>query len=87
MPDLPDLLAAIRTDPAAEEGWLALAGWLADHGRDDEAVIMRVFWPAARDTVGAGTPLHQVLRMMARDNGGLARRARAVEAWDAEPSD
>ena len=30
MPDLPQLLAAIRADPGGEAGWLALSAWLWD---------------------------------------------------------
>jgi hypothetical protein len=40
------ILEAIRRmsdDPAR---WLALAGWLADDGRDNEALAVRNFYPA-----------------------------------------
>jgi uncharacterized protein (TIGR02996 family) len=42
-PTVPD---AIRERPDDGARWLALAGWLFDNGRDDEAVAVRAFWPA-----------------------------------------
>jgi uncharacterized protein (TIGR02996 family) len=87
MSELPDLLAAIRAEPNREANWLALAFWLADRGRDDEAAVVRVFWPALRDTVGAGTPLHQALRTVARNAARLGRRSREVEERVGEASD
>ena len=80
MSDLPDLLAAIRDRPNDEARWLALAGWLRDHGRDDEAAVVRVFWPTLRDTVTAcGASVHQSLRKVVRNAARLGRRAREVE--------
>ena len=82
MPDLPDLLSAIRDRPDDEAAWLALASWLWDHGRDDEAAIVRVYWPTLRDNVTVcGVSLHETLRNVAR----LARRAREVEAQREQP--
>jgi uncharacterized protein (TIGR02996 family) len=82
MPDLPDLLAAIRDQPDDEARWLALAGWLRVNGRDDEAAVVRVFWPTLRDTVTVcGVSLHQSLRKVARNAARLGRRAREVEQW------
>ena len=43
MPDLAQLLDAIRAGPDDEAGWLALGSWLRDNGRDDEAAAVRVF--------------------------------------------
>jgi uncharacterized protein (TIGR02996 family) len=81
MPDLPDLLAAIRDRPGDEAGWLALSAWLWDNGRDDEAVVVRVYWPTLRDNVTVcGVSLHGTLRKVARNAARLARRAREVEA-------
>jgi uncharacterized protein (TIGR02996 family) len=80
LPDLPDLLAAIRNQPDDEPRWLGLAAWLRDHGRDDEAAVVRVFWPTLRDTVTVcGVSLHQSLRKVARNAARLGRRAREVE--------
>jgi hypothetical protein len=45
MPD-PDLRAAIVAGPNDGERWLNLARWFAENGRDDEAAVVRVFWPA-----------------------------------------
>jgi hypothetical protein len=51
MPDLPALLDALRERLDDEGRWLALAGWLRDNDRDDEAAVVRVFWPTLRDNV------------------------------------
>ena len=67
-PDVPEagtlaILEAIRDQPDSEVHWLALAGWLRDNGRDDEASTVRDSWPMFRDalsrrmsiqTVGSG---------------------------------
>jgi uncharacterized protein (TIGR02996 family) len=83
-PDLPQFLDAIRARPDAEAGWLALAGWLWDYGRDDEAAAVRVFWPTLRDNVKvAGVSVEQTLRELARDVARLGRRAREIIGRDA----
>jgi hypothetical protein len=79
MPDLHSILDAIRQRPDAEPRWLALAGWLADNGRDDEAAAVRVFWPTLRDDVLVGGSLEATLRHMARHAGKLGRRAHEIE--------
>jgi hypothetical protein len=65
--------------------WLALAGWLLDKGRDDEAVAVRVYWPAFRDHLAhatlAATPNN--LAEHARLFGSIARQ---IEA-DFRPAD
>ena len=84
MPDLPQLLDAIRARPDAEAGWLALAGWLWDNGRDDEAAAVRVFWPTLRDTVTvSGVSVEQTLREVARHAVKLGRKAREIEGREA----
>jgi uncharacterized protein (TIGR02996 family) len=52
MPDLRPVVEAIRERPDDEGGWLALAGWLQDQGRDDEAAAARMFWPTLREDLG-----------------------------------
>jgi uncharacterized protein (TIGR02996 family) len=83
MPDPPDLVAlldALRDRPDDGDGWLALAAWLADHGRDDEAAAVRVYWPAFRDQVTVtGVPLGLTLRQVARNAGTLGPQARQIE--------
>jgi hypothetical protein len=49
MPDLPTLLQSIRADPDDKPQWLALSWWLWAGGREDEAAVVRVFWPTLRD--------------------------------------
>jgi uncharacterized protein (TIGR02996 family) len=79
MPDLPALLDAIRERPDDGLRWLALASWLWDNGRDDEAAAVRAFWPALRDTVvEAGVSLDETLRQVAWHSKTLARRAREM---------
>jgi uncharacterized protein (TIGR02996 family) len=80
MPDLPDLLAAIRDRPDDEARWLALAGWLRDHGRDDEAAAVRAFWPTLRDNVMVSqVSVEETLRQLAQHAKMLGRRAREVQ--------
>jgi hypothetical protein len=78
MPDLPQLLDAIRARPDA--GWLALASWLRDNGRDDEAAAVRVYWPTLRDNVTvSGVSVELTVRELARHAARLGRRAREIE--------
>jgi hypothetical protein len=42
MSDLPALLVAITGQPDDELRWVALAIWLWDNGRDDEAAVVHV---------------------------------------------
>ena len=86
MPDLPTILAALQANPADGSRWLALASWLADNGRDDEAVVVRVYWPTLRDNVvESGVPLNKTLSTLARNAARLGRRAREVEERLAGP--
>jgi len=78
MPD-PAMLAAIRADPNDESCWLALAGWLWDNGRDDEAAAVRTFWPAIRDTLAAGRCLDSALEDLRRNAKILGDCARGIE--------
>jgi hypothetical protein len=64
---------------------LALAAWLWDNGRNDEAAPVRVYWPTFRDNVTvAGISVVKTLRKLARHAGMLGRRPREIEArrWD-----
>jgi uncharacterized protein (TIGR02996 family) len=79
MPDLPQLLDAIRARPPEEAGWLALSTWLRHEGRDDEAAAVRVFWPTLRDNIDAGVSVEGTLRELGRHAAQLGRRAREIE--------
>jgi uncharacterized protein (TIGR02996 family) len=80
MPILTALLDAIRDQPNDERRWIALAGWLWDNGRDDEAAVVRVFWPTLRDNVTvSGVSLLETLRQTARHARLLGSRAREIE--------
>ena len=81
MADLPDILAAIEDRPDEGRRWLALASWLGERGRDDEAAAVRVFWPGLWGSVAGGTCLRQALRTVARSAARLGGKARAVEGW------
>jgi uncharacterized protein (TIGR02996 family) len=84
----PALLAAIAAHPDDEARWLALAAWLRDEGRHDEAAAVRAFWPALRDSLAAGRSLESALGLLRRHAGRLGRRARECEdrvATEPEP--
>jgi hypothetical protein len=79
-PDLAVLLAVLRNRPEDGHRWLALASWLWDQDRDDEAAAIQVFWPALRDNVlVSGVPLHATLRQVDRHAAWLGRRVREIE--------
>jgi uncharacterized protein (TIGR02996 family) len=81
--DLPQFLAAIRERPDDGPRWLALARWLTDNGRDDEAAAVRVFWPTLRDNLAVGVAeVARSLRRAAavRDAPGIVVLIHAVEA-------
>jgi hypothetical protein len=80
MPDLPAILDAIQADPNCEGRSLALASWLSDNGREDEAVAVCVFWPTLRDTMATGITLRVTMRRVARSAVKLGRRARQIES-------
>jgi hypothetical protein len=81
MPDPPTLLASIRANPDDGPRWLALAAWYAANGREDEAIAMRMFWPALRENVVTrGMTVDWVLADLAGHAGILATMARQVEA-------
>jgi hypothetical protein len=74
MLDLPAILAAIRERPDDAPRWLALAAWLWDNGRDDEAAAVRIFWPTLRDNVvEARVSVEDTLADVARHAGILGR--------------
>jgi hypothetical protein len=55
--------------------WRALAAWLLDNGRDDEATAVRLSWPTLRDNVvRSGMSLDQVA-LHAKVLGRWAREA------------
>jgi uncharacterized protein (TIGR02996 family) len=89
MPDLPPLLDAIRADPDEGPRWLALAGWLDDNGRDDEAAAVRVYWPTLRDDLAAGVSLDETLAYVARHARRLGAEARKIEGlkWERSADD
>jgi hypothetical protein len=81
MPDLPTLLASVHENPDDGPRWLALAAWYAANGREDEAVAMRMFWPALRENVAAGDmTVDWVLADLTAHAATLAAVAREVEA-------
>jgi uncharacterized protein (TIGR02996 family) len=84
-PDVVVILNAIRERPDDGHRWLALASWLWDHDRDDEAAAVQVFWPNLRDCVLIeGHSVHATLRYVARYALIFGRRAREVEQRVAE---
>ena len=75
-----DKSGAIRERPDGGARWLALAGWLWDNGRDDEAAPVRAFWPTLRDNVTeGGVSVEDTLRQLGRHAKILSRRAREVQ--------
>jgi uncharacterized protein (TIGR02996 family) len=88
MLELPAILDVLRERPDDEVRWLALAGWLADSGREDEAAAVRVFWPTLRDNVASGVSVEMTLRELARCAARLGRRAREIQGLaDEHPPD
>ena len=82
MPDSPELpavlLDAIRADPGHGNRWIALASWLWDNGREDEALVVRVLWPTLRDNV-ADTSLKATLAEVKRSAKRLTKWALKIE--------
>jgi len=70
-PDLAAILNAIEERLADRSRWLALASWLENQGRYDEAAAVEAFWPRLRDDVVSGISLHATLRQMAREAKAL----------------
>jgi len=79
VPDLPVILDAIREKPDDGPRWLALASWLRDNGRDDEAAAVRTLWPTFRENL-AFTTLGQTMDNLARHAALFGNIARQVEA-------
>lgn len=73
------LLAAVQDRPDVETRWLALAGWLGDNGRDDEAAAIRVFWAVIRDSMEDRRTPESPLDLIRRNAKRLGRRARGIE--------
>jgi uncharacterized protein (TIGR02996 family) len=83
VPDLPAVLDAIRERPDDGARWLALAGWLLDNGRDDEAAAVRVYWPVLRDNL-ARASLESTLADVAGHSRLMGRRALEMERGQRE---
>jgi hypothetical protein len=84
MRDLPQLLDTLHDRPDDGPRWLALAAWLWDNKRDNEAAAVRVFWPTLRDDVTvSGVSVELTLRELARHAVKLGRRAREIEGREA----
>jgi hypothetical protein len=73
------ILDSIRRNPDDAARWLALAGWLFDNGRDDEAVAVRVFYPVLVENLERGATVEDTLAIVRRNAGRLARRARLLD--------
>jgi hypothetical protein len=73
------ILQAVRCKPGDPACWLAVAGSLADNGRDDEAAAVRVFYPVLRDSLDRGASLEGTLDIVRRNAARLARRARLLD--------
>ncbi|HEX3152927.1 MAG TPA: hypothetical protein VHR66_32950 [Gemmataceae bacterium] len=83
--DLPTILDAIRHELDVEGHWFAFASWLWDNGRDDEAAVVRVFWPVIRDEL-PGRTLEAALELVRRESRLLGQRAREAEVEREESS-
>jgi uncharacterized protein (TIGR02996 family) len=79
MHDFPTLTGAIAQDPDDRARWLAMAAWFAAHGRDDEAIAVRVLWPTFRDSL-AYLPLSAILRSLAESAAVFGSIARQLES-------
>jgi uncharacterized protein (TIGR02996 family) len=73
-----NLLAAIHADRNDVARWLALAAWLSENGRADEAAAVRVFWREIRDGPG-GQSIEAALKDVRDHAEVLGRLARQVE--------
>jgi ABC-type arginine/histidine transport system permease subunit len=71
-------LTAISEVPDDGDRWRALAIWLLDNGRDDEAHAVRALWPTLRDNLACAS-LGDTLTDVARNAKVLAAVARKVE--------
>jgi len=73
------IVHSIRENPDDPTHWHALASWLADNGREEEAAVVRVFWPAIADTVALGVPVAEALEQVRRNAMRLGKAARDIE--------
>jgi hypothetical protein len=87
MLDLPPILAAIREQLHHEPRWLALAGWLADEGRDDEAAAVRVHWRTLAENVAGGVSVDETVAEVTRHAKLLGEVARRIEERRYEPGE
>src|SRR4051812_25604470 len=88
MADLPALLDSIRENPGSQARWLALSWWLWAHEREDEAAVVRVFWPMLRDRMTQdGWSLEATLADLERNAKVLADVARQVEERARSPAE
>ncbi|HKB03462.1 MAG TPA: hypothetical protein VKD90_14665 [Gemmataceae bacterium] len=75
------LVRRIVADPDDESAWRAYAADLADHGHDAEALIVRVLWPALRDSLLTLRSFDAVMSDVRR-NRNVLRALAAREATD-----
>lgn len=74
-PDVAVILNAIRERPNDGHRRPALASWLWDNDRDDDAVAIQVFWPDLRGNVLVeGNSVYATLRYVARHARVWAKR-------------
>ncbi|HKB01752.1 MAG TPA: hypothetical protein VKD90_06010 [Gemmataceae bacterium] len=77
----------IVADPDDESACLAYAGDLRDNGHDAEALVVRTFWPALRDTLATGQTFDAIMADLRRHLWTLRDAAlRVVEAMEKPPT-
>jgi hypothetical protein len=79
MNDYQTILNSIRRKLDDAARWLALAVWLFDNGRDDEAAVVRVLFRVLQENLDRGATLEETLAIVQRNSGRLARLARLLE--------
>jgi hypothetical protein len=85
-PDLATILDRIRAESYSPASWLALACWLADNGRDDEAAAVRGFWLELRECLGDGETVETALDVLPKIAPRLAPQVRTAEERQYGPS-
>jgi hypothetical protein len=76
---LPAIIEAIRANFDQQCPSLTLAGWYQDNRQEDEAAIIRAFWPMLQDDVLGGRGLEEVLEQVRRHRRIMGSRAREAE--------
>jgi uncharacterized protein (TIGR02996 family) len=56
------LARRIVANPDDASAWFAYAGDLADNGHEREALVVRMYWPALRDTLATGQSFDAIMR-------------------------